>query len=61
VKVEHYWLDGQFDRLPALMADLVRRPMAVIATLQPCCPGGQSHGGIIIFVISITAMPVGLC
>jgi ABC-type uncharacterized transport system substrate-binding protein len=32
VTVEYYYLEGQFDRLPALMADLVRRPMAVIAT-----------------------------
>ena len=32
VTVEYHWLEGQFDRLPALMADLVRRRMAVIAT-----------------------------
>jgi putative tryptophan/tyrosine transport system substrate-binding protein len=31
VTVEHHWLDGQYDRLPTLMADLVRR-VAVIAT-----------------------------
>jgi putative ABC transport system substrate-binding protein len=24
VMVEYHWLDGQYDRLPALMADLVR-------------------------------------
>ena len=32
VTVEYHWLGGQFDRLPALMVDLVRRRMAVIAT-----------------------------
>jgi putative ABC transport system substrate-binding protein len=32
VTVEYHWLEGQFDRLPALIADLVRRRAAVIAT-----------------------------
>jgi len=35
VTVEYHWLEGQYDRLPALMADLVRRHVAIIAT-----PGG---------------------
>src|SRR5262249_39046559 len=32
VTVEYHWLEGQFDRLPAVMADLVGRRVAVIAT-----------------------------
>jgi putative tryptophan/tyrosine transport system substrate-binding protein len=35
VTVEYHWLEGQSDRLPGLMADLVRRRVAVIAA-----PGG---------------------
>jgi putative tryptophan/tyrosine transport system substrate-binding protein len=32
VTVEYHWLEGQYDRLPALVADMVRRRVAVIAT-----------------------------
>ena len=32
VTVEYHWLEGQYDRLPALLSDLVRRQVAVIAT-----------------------------
>jgi putative ABC transport system substrate-binding protein len=34
VTVEYHYLEGQYDRLPALVADLVRRHVAVIATLD---------------------------
>jgi putative tryptophan/tyrosine transport system substrate-binding protein len=40
VTVEYHWLEGQLDRLPALMTDLVRRHVAVIAT------PGTTAGGI---------------
>ena len=32
VTIEYHWLEGQYDRVPAVMADLVRRRVAVIAT-----------------------------
>ena len=32
VTVEYYWVEGNYDRLPAVMAELVRRQVAVIAT-----------------------------
>jgi putative ABC transport system substrate-binding protein len=34
VMVEYHWLKGQYDRLPSLMADLVGRRAAVIATFS---------------------------
>ena len=32
VLVEYHWLEGHYERLPAVLADLVRRRVAVIAT-----------------------------
>jgi len=32
VMVEYHWVEGNYDRLPALMTELVRRQVAVIAT-----------------------------
>jgi putative ABC transport system substrate-binding protein len=32
VTVEYHWLEGHYDRLPAVMTDLARRRVAVIAT-----------------------------
>ena len=34
--IEYHWLGGRYDQLPSLMADLVRRRVALIAT-----PGGE--------------------
>jgi putative ABC transport system substrate-binding protein len=33
VTVEYHWLEGNYDQLPALMADLVRRRVAAITTV----------------------------
>jgi putative tryptophan/tyrosine transport system substrate-binding protein len=37
-KVEYHWLEGRYDGLPALMADLVGRRVAVIATFGSALP-----------------------
>src|SRR5262249_31023266 len=50
VTVEYHWLEGQYDRLSALMADLVRRQVTVIAT-----PGGVAS---VAAKAATTAIPI---
>jgi putative tryptophan/tyrosine transport system substrate-binding protein len=60
VTVEYHWLDDQFDRLPALMADLVRRRVDAIATPSsaPITTAAKAATATIPIVFSVPIDPV---
>jgi len=60
--VEYHWLEGKYDQLPALMADLVRRRVALIATPAsgPAARAAKAATSTIPIVFSVAQDPVQL-
>jgi putative ABC transport system substrate-binding protein len=62
VTVEYHWLEGQYDLLPSLMADLVRRRVAVITTpaANYAAQAAKAATTTIPIVFGVGEDPVGL-
>jgi putative ABC transport system substrate-binding protein len=62
VLIEYHWLEGHFERLPAVMADLVRRRVRVIATpgSTPASLAAKRETQEIPIVFGVSEDPVAL-
>jgi putative ABC transport system substrate-binding protein len=62
VTVEYHWLEGHYDRLPAVLADLVRRQVVAIATPAsvPAALAAEAATATIPIVFGVAEDPVQL-